>query len=149
MRTIDSRSRWLGVCLLALAASLTALSVLGPLVAGAIHWRIGPTILSQLYGLDTVSLAVVAPLAVVAAALSLRGRPLGALLGVGPAAYAATWCRSTSWGPTTHTWAATTSAGSRCCWSCSSSASSRRCWRGASCGYGSHPRRRGSSRSSG
>jgi hypothetical protein len=89
MRTIDSRSRSLGVCLLALAASLTALSVLGPLVAGVIHWRIGPTILSQLYGLDAVSLAVVAPLAAVAGGLSLRGNPLGALLGVGPAAYAA------------------------------------------------------------
>jgi len=88
MRTIDSRSRWLGVCLLGVAASLTAVSVLGPLVAGVIHWRIGPTILSQLYGLDTVSLAVVAPLAAVAGVLSLRGRPLGALLGVAPAAYA-------------------------------------------------------------
>src|SRR4051794_26425784 len=88
VRTIDSRSRWLGVCLLGVAASLTAVSVLGPLVAGVIHWRIGPTILSQLYGLDTVSLAVVAPLAAVAGALSLRGKPLGALLGVGPAAYA-------------------------------------------------------------
>jgi hypothetical protein len=88
MRTVDSRSRWLGACLLALAASLTSLSVLGPLVTGVIHWRIRPTILSQLYGLDTVSLMVVAPLAVVAGALSLRDRPLGALLGVGPAAYA-------------------------------------------------------------
>src|SRR3954451_21496023 len=88
MRTIDSRSRWIGSCLLALAASLTALSVLGPLIAGVIHWRIRPTILSQLYGLDAISLVVVAPLAAVAGALSLRGKPLGALLGVGPAAYA-------------------------------------------------------------
>jgi hypothetical protein len=88
MRTIDARSRRLGVCLLALAAALAALSVLGPLVAGVIHWRIGPTILSQLYGLDAVSLAVVAPVAAAAGALSLRGRPLGALLGIGPAAYA-------------------------------------------------------------
>src|SRR4051812_26872611 len=88
MGTMHSRSRWLGVCLLALAASLAALSVLGLLITGAIHWRIRPTILSQLYGLDTVSLAVAAPLAAVAGALSLRGRPLGALLGVGPAAYA-------------------------------------------------------------
>src|SRR3954447_18364744 len=88
MRTIDSRPRWLGVCLLAPAASLTALSVLGPLIAGVIHWRIRPTILSQLYGVDAVSLMLVAPLAAVAGALSRRGRPLGALLGVGPAAYA-------------------------------------------------------------
>src|SRR3954465_15652695 len=102
MRTIDSRPRWLGVCLLALAASLTALSVLGPLVAGVIHWRIRPTILSQLYGLDTVSLAVVAPLAALAGAVALRGRPLGAMLGVGPPPTPSTWCR-TSWARTTRT----------------------------------------------
>ena len=85
---IDSRSRPLGLCLLGLAASLAALSLLGPLVAGVIHWRIRPTILSQLYGLDAVSLVIVAPLAAVAGVLSLRGLALGALLGVGPAAYA-------------------------------------------------------------
>ncbi|MEA2320501.1 MAG: hypothetical protein QOD81_351 [Solirubrobacteraceae bacterium] len=88
MPTIDSHARWLGLCLVALAGSLVALSLLGPLVANVIHWRIRPTILSQLYGLDTVSLAVVAPVAVVAGVLSLRGRPLGALLAFGPAAYA-------------------------------------------------------------
>ena len=42
----------------------------------------------MLYGLDTVSLAVVAPMAAVAGLLSLRGRSLGALPGFGPAAYA-------------------------------------------------------------
>jgi hypothetical protein len=87
MRTLDARSRWLGACLLALAALFAALSVLGPLVSGIIHWRIRPTILSQLYGLDAVSLAAVAPLTAMAGALSLLGRPLGALLGIGPAAY--------------------------------------------------------------
>jgi hypothetical protein len=88
MRTIDPRSRWLGVCLLALAVVLTDLSMLGPLVGGVIHWRIRATLLSQLYGLDVVSLVIVAPLAAVAGGLSLRGRPLGALLGMAPAAYA-------------------------------------------------------------
>ena len=87
MGTLDSRARWLGVSLFAVAASLVAVSVLGPLVFGVIHWRIRPTILSQLYGLDAVSLGVVAPLAALAGALSFRGRPLGALLGFGPAAY--------------------------------------------------------------
>ena len=87
MSTFDSRARWLGVSLFAVAASLVAVSVLGPLVVGVIHWRIRPAILSQLYGLDAVSLAVVAPLAALAGALSFRGRPLGALLGFGPAAY--------------------------------------------------------------
>lgn len=88
MRTDDPASRWLGLCLLALATTLATLSVLGPLVADVIDWRIRPTILSQLHGLDAVSFAVVAPLAGAAGVLSLRGRPLGALLGFAPAAYA-------------------------------------------------------------
>jgi hypothetical protein len=73
--------------LLALATALAALSLLGPLVTGAIQWRIRPTILDQLYGLDALALVVVAPLAVVSGVLALRRRPLGALLGFGPAAY--------------------------------------------------------------
>lgn len=43
---------------------------------------------ASLHGLDAVSFAVVAPLAGAAGVLSLRGRPLGALLGFAPAAYA-------------------------------------------------------------
>ena len=88
MPTVESRSRLLGFCLLGLAGCLVGLSVLGPLVAGVIHWRIRPTILGQLYGLDTVSLAVVAPVAAAAGVLALRGRTTGALLGLAPAAYA-------------------------------------------------------------
>src|SRR3954470_17462048 len=88
MSTVASRLRMLGACLLALAGCLVALSVLGPLITGVIQWRIGPTILSQLYGLDAVSLIVVAPLAAVAGVSTLRGRPAGALLGFAPAAYA-------------------------------------------------------------
>src|SRR3954447_20148585 len=88
MSTVASRLRMLGACLLALAGCLVALSVLGPLITGAIQWRIRPTILSQLYGLDAVSLIVVAPLAAVAGVSALRGRPAGALVGFAPAAYA-------------------------------------------------------------
>jgi hypothetical protein len=88
MSTVASRLRTLGVCLLGVAGCLVALSVLGPLVTGVIRWRISPTILSQLYGLDAVSLIVVAPVAAVAGGLALRGRTAGALLGFAPAAYA-------------------------------------------------------------
>src|SRR4051794_39150803 len=88
MTIVEPRSRMLGVCLLALAGCLAALSVLGPLVTGAIQWRIRPTILSQLYGLDAVSLVAVAPAAVFAGVAALRGRPAGPLLGFAPAAYA-------------------------------------------------------------
>ena len=88
MQTRDARSRWLGLALIGLAAALAALALAGPLVTGAIHWRIQPLVRNQLYGLDALSLAVVAPLAAAAGILALRGRPLGALLGFSPAAYA-------------------------------------------------------------
>src|SRR4051794_41757804 len=87
MSTVASRLHVLGACLLALAACLVSLSVLGPLITGVIRWRIRPTILSQLYGLDAVSLFVVAPVAAVAGVSALRGRPAGALLGFAPFAY--------------------------------------------------------------
>src|SRR4051812_8347356 len=88
MSTVASRLRLLGVCLLGLAGCLVALSVLGPLITGVIQWRIRPTILAQLYGLDAVSLVVVAPVAAVAGVSALHGRTAGALLGFAPAAYA-------------------------------------------------------------
>jgi hypothetical protein len=81
--------RLLGGALLGLAAALALVAVLGPLVAGAIDWRIGGAPYSQLLGLDAVSLVLVAPLAVIAGVLTLRGRPLGPVLGIGPASYAA------------------------------------------------------------
>src|SRR3954462_7587968 len=83
-----TRLRLLGVCLLGLAGALVALSVLGPLITDVIRWRIRPTILSQLYWLDAVSVMIVAPVAAVAGVSALRGRPSGALLGFAPAAYA-------------------------------------------------------------
>src|SRR4051794_26489971 len=88
MNTPDRSSRALGICLLALAGALVAVSVLGPLAVGVIHWRIAATIRSQLYGLDAVSLIVVAPVAALAGLMLLRGRTLGALLGLASAAYA-------------------------------------------------------------
>lgn len=82
-------TRGLGAGLLALAALLATVSVLGPLVLGIIDWRISGLVHNQLLGLDAVSLAIVAPLAAVAGVLCLRDRPIGPVLGVGPAAYAA------------------------------------------------------------
>ena len=64
---------WLGAALLALAVGVAALSLLGPLVSGVIDYRITDLILSQLIGLDAVSLALVAPLAALAGVLTLRG----------------------------------------------------------------------------
>jgi hypothetical protein len=84
-----SRLRPLGLAWLATAGVLAAIAVLGPLVSGVIDWRITDLVHDQLLGLDAVSLAVVAPLAALAGVLVLRGHPLGPLLGIGPAAYAA------------------------------------------------------------
>jgi len=80
---------WLGAALLALAACVAVLSLLGPLVTGVIDYRISDLILSQLIGLDAFSLALVAPLAAVAGVLTLHGHALGPVLALGPAAYVA------------------------------------------------------------
>ena len=53
--TTPAPMRWLGALLLTLAALLALVSVLGPLVLGAIDWRISDTVLNQLYGLDAVA----------------------------------------------------------------------------------------------
>jgi hypothetical protein len=82
-------ARWTGAGLLALAAALAAIAVLGPLVTGAIEWRISDLVRNQLLGLDAVSLVLVAPLAAAAGVLAWRGSPLGMVLGLPPAFYAA------------------------------------------------------------
>jgi hypothetical protein len=45
--------RWNGIALLVVGASLAAVALLGPLVTGAIQWRISELVRSQLLGLDT------------------------------------------------------------------------------------------------
>jgi hypothetical protein len=87
MEARPSRSRWLGICLFGLAAALAAVSILGPLLTGAIEWRIRPLIRDQLYGLDALSLCVVTPISVLAGVLAVRQQALAALLGFAPAAY--------------------------------------------------------------
>jgi hypothetical protein len=76
---------WLGAALLAVAGCVAALSLLGPLVIGIIDYRITDLVLSQLIGLDAVSLALVAPLAALAGVLTLRGHALGPVLALVPA----------------------------------------------------------------
>ena len=80
---------WMGAALLALAACVAALSLLGPLVSGVIDYRITDLVLSQLIGLDAVSLALIAPLAALAGVLTMRGHALGPVLALGSAAYVA------------------------------------------------------------
>src|SRR4051812_40121205 len=60
---------WLARGLAGLAAGLALLAVLGPLVTGVVDYRVSETLRHQTIGLDAVSLGLVAPLALAAAAL--------------------------------------------------------------------------------
>lgn len=79
--------RPLAGALAAIAAGLAVVALLGPLATGVVRYPISATLESQAVGLDAVSLAVVAPLALVAAWLALRGRQLSAALALGIGAY--------------------------------------------------------------
>lgn len=70
-----------------LGTMLVANSVLGPLAAGVIHYRMSGTLINQLIALDVVTLAVIAPLCVLAGALVLRGHRAGPVLVAAPAAF--------------------------------------------------------------
>jgi hypothetical protein len=84
-----SANRWLGIGLIALAAGLAVNSLLGPLVTDVIRYHVTTLLLNQTTGLDAVSLALVAPLSVVAGLLVLRRHPIGPVLALAPAIYAA------------------------------------------------------------
>jgi hypothetical protein len=81
--------RWLATGLVALAFGLACVSLLGPLTGGPVDYHVSETLRNQTIGLDAVSLLVVAPLALLAAALLLRGRLAGRLLTLGVGAYTA------------------------------------------------------------
>jgi hypothetical protein len=92
-RTSDHTSaaaqRWLAYALFALAGGLAVNSVLGPLVLDVIRYPFSESLLNETIGLEAFSLAVVAPVSVLAGALVLRGHRAGAILAFAPAAYAA------------------------------------------------------------
>jgi hypothetical protein len=73
--------------LVAIAAGLSAVALLGPLATGVVRYRVTETLRNQTIGLDTASLLLVAPLAVLAAVLVLRGRDAGRALAMGIGAY--------------------------------------------------------------
>jgi hypothetical protein len=75
------------LALVSLAFVLATIVLLGPLGAGVIQWRVSAIGINQTYGADGVSLALVAPSALLAAWMWWRGRRLGApiALGVGRA----------------------------------------------------------------
>jgi hypothetical protein len=80
---------WLSLGLVALSIGLVVVALLGPLATELIRYRVTETLRNQTIGLDAVSLIVVAPLAMFAAFLVLRGRVAGPLVGLAIGAYAA------------------------------------------------------------
>jgi hypothetical protein len=79
--------RWLGIGLIALAAGLAANSLMGPLIGDMIRYPLSDTLLNQTIGLEAVSLGLVAPLAIAAGILALRGHRAGPVLAFGPTLY--------------------------------------------------------------
>jgi hypothetical protein len=75
--------------LVALATCLVVIAGLGPLVTGLVQYRYSTTMLNQAVGLDSFAVAVVAPLAVLAAVLLVRQHPAAPLLSLAPAGFAA------------------------------------------------------------
>jgi hypothetical protein len=78
--------RWLPAALAVLAAETAALALLGPLAFGIIDYRVSPLLRDQLVGSDAISLAVLAPLGLLAAWLIHHGSPAGSLLALGTSA---------------------------------------------------------------
>lgn len=82
------QSRLVGFGSMALGAGIAASAVLGPLVLKVIEFRTSANIENQFVGGEVISLAVVAPMAVAAGVLWLRGHRLAPPLALGPALYA-------------------------------------------------------------
>src|SRR5690349_16611900 len=71
------------LALLLLAMCLAANVLLGPLGAGVIQWHVSAIGINQTYGADAVSLALVAPTAIIAAVLWRARHRLAAPLALG------------------------------------------------------------------
>lgn len=76
-----------GIALICLGALIATSTVLGPLVLGLVRFHVSAGAEAQLVGGEVVSLFVVAPLAVIAGMLWLRGSPLAPTLALGPTGY--------------------------------------------------------------
>lgn len=75
--------------LLTVALALAVNSLLGPLAAGVVTYPFSTTLVNQTIGLEAVSLVVVAPWCVAAAALVWRGHRAGPVAAVPPTGYIA------------------------------------------------------------
>jgi hypothetical protein len=79
--------RWLGIGSIVLGIGIAATSLLGPLVADLIRYRLAATAVNQQIGADAFALVIVVPLSIVAGVLVLRGHRAGPILVLAPATY--------------------------------------------------------------
>ncbi|MFK5689361.1 hypothetical protein ACI3EY_06810 [Ornithinimicrobium sp. LYQ92] len=87
VQRVPRGSRSLGLGLVAVGVGSAVLALAGPLVGGLLRYHVSAGATSQVLGGDVAGLLLLAPVAIVAGVLVLRGRLLGAALGMGPAAY--------------------------------------------------------------
>jgi len=88
-RAASRDAAWTAAASILLGVGLAVNALLGPLLADVIDYRVTETLLNQTLGLEAVSLAVVAPLAIVGGLLILRGHRAGAPLVVAVGAFTA------------------------------------------------------------
>ena len=89
MKERQTNYRRLGIGAIALGAALAVNSLIGPLLASLVTYPLSETVLNEAIGLEAVSLILVAPLALAAGVLSLRGHRAGPVLALAPTAYTA------------------------------------------------------------
>lgn len=77
-----------GVGSILLSSGAATAAILGPLWLDVIQFRVSENMETQAVGGDIVSLAIVAPLAIIAGLLWLRGHALAPVLTLGPSLYA-------------------------------------------------------------
>jgi hypothetical protein len=79
--------RPLGVGSILLGAVVATTALLGPWALGVIRYRTSPTTLNQVVGADAAAFFVVAPLAIVAGILVLRGHPAAPVVALAPSVF--------------------------------------------------------------
>jgi hypothetical protein len=82
-------NRWFALGMVLLGSGLALNTLLGPLVLGVIRYPFTETVRNETLGLEAVTLVLIAPLAIAAGLLALRGLQAAGILALGPAAYAA------------------------------------------------------------
>ena len=86
---IRTANRWFGLGMVLLGLGLAVNTLLGPLLAGVIEYPFTDTVRNETLGLEAVTLMLVAPLAIAAGVLALRGHRAAGVLALGPTGYAA------------------------------------------------------------